>query len=176
MIFAGRARIAAYLVACLVVGASALAASEPGRGRETGWREALERADAALAGGDAREARRHWEEAYRVAVHTRTPEGLLAVGQASLRVGEATRGRQGAVAEARRIFLLALFQARERHDPDGVALAGQAFAGLGDREVADRAFDIALALATRNDDAGARERVTAAGRGSSSRLTGVDVR
>jgi hypothetical protein len=80
---AGRARIGAYVAA----------AGEPGRGRETAWREALERANAALAGGDAREARRRWEEAYQVAVHTRTLEGLLAVGEASLRVGEATRSR-----------------------------------------------------------------------------------
>jgi hypothetical protein len=165
---AGRARIGAYVAACLIVGASALAAGEPGRGRDTAWREALERANAALAGGDAREARRHWEEAYRVAVHTRTLEGLLAVGEASLRVGEATRGRQSAVAEARRIFLVALFQAREHRDPDGVALAGRAFAGLGDREMADRALAVALALAT--PDAGARERVIAlAGRATAGR-------
>jgi hypothetical protein len=153
MSLAGRAQIAAYGVACLIAGASALAASEPGRVREATWREAIERAEAALAGGNPREARRHWEGAYRVAVHARTPEGLLAVGRAYLSIGEATRGRQSAVSEARRIFLIALFQARERGDADGVALAGEAFAALGDREVADRAFDVAIALATRNRDA-----------------------
>jgi hypothetical protein len=31
-----------------------------------------------------------------------------------------------------------------------VALVGTAFVGLGDREVAARVFDVALALATRN--------------------------
>ena len=159
MSLAGRARIAAYLAACLIVGTSALAASEPGRVRETVWPEALARVDASLAGGDAREARRHWGEAYRDAIRRRTPDGLLAVGQASLRVGEATQDRQSAVSEARRIFLIALFQARERRDPDGVALVGTAFVGLGDREVADRVFDVALAVAAHNRDSGARTRV-----------------
>jgi hypothetical protein len=161
MSLAGRARIGAYVVAVLIAAASVLAGSNPGRMGPTAWHEPLERVDAALAGGDAREARRHWEEAYRVAVHSRTPEGLLAVGQASLRVGEATGDRQAAVPEARRVFLLALFQARERHDPDGVALAGRAFADLGDRTVADRAFAVARALATRSRDTDASERVTA---------------
>lgn len=174
MSLGGRARIAAYLAACLIIGASALAASEPGRVRETVWPEALERVNAALAGGDAREARRHWEEAYRDAIRWRTPDGLLAVGQASLRIGEATQDRQSAVSEACRIFLVALFQGRERRDPDGVALAGTAFVGLGDREVADRVFDVALALAARNRDSGARERVNAlAGRATTSHVTSV---
>jgi hypothetical protein len=85
MSVAGRAQIAVYIVACLIAGASALAASEPGRVREATWREAIERAEAALAGGNPREARRHWEGAYRVVVHARTPEGCSRDGAAGLR-------------------------------------------------------------------------------------------
>lgn len=157
---AGRARIAAYLAICLIVGGSVLATSEPRRAREAGWQQQLERADSALAGGDAREARRHWEGAYRNAVHARAPEGLLKVGRAYLRIGETLHDRESAVPEARRIFLLALFQARERGDADAVARSGEAFAALGDRDVADRAFDVALTLAGGSHDTAARERVT----------------
>lgn len=168
MSFAGQARIVAYLVASLIVGLSALAASEPGPVRVATWREALQRVDTALVGGHAREARRAWEDAFRAAVGARTPGGMLAVGRASLRIAEVTGDRQSAVAEARRMFLAALFQARERQDADGVALAAEAFAGLGDREVADRAFAVAAALAARSGNAAAVSRVAAlAGRGTS---------
>ena len=161
MSFAGQARIVAYLVASLIIGVSALAASEPGRMREATWREALERAGAALAEGNAREAHQAWEDAYRAALRDRTPESLLAVGRAYLRIGETTRGRQAALSQARRICLVALFQARERDDANGVALAAEAFAALGDREVADRAFAVAAQLAARNQDAVTRERIVA---------------
>jgi tetratricopeptide (TPR) repeat protein len=158
---AAKARISAYVGLWLLVGAWVLGAREPGRFRETQWREPLERASAALSEGDARQARQHWEQAYRAAVGARSAAALLAVGHEYLNIGEATRGSQAAVAEARRIFLAALFAARERQDAHGVALAGQAFAALGDREVAERAFDVAVALASRSRDAGARERIAA---------------
>ena len=84
---------------------------------------------------------------------------MLEVGLAYLRIGEAARDRQTAVARARQIFLLALFQARERRDPGVVAAAGEAFASLGDREVADRAFAVAMALAAQNNDTRTREHI-----------------
>jgi hypothetical protein len=158
---AAKARISAYVLLWLLVGAWVLAAREPARPRETQWREPLERASAAMAGGDVQEARRHWEQAYRAAVGARSAAALLAVGHESLKIGEVARGGHSAVPEARRIFLAALFAARERQDAHGVGMAGQAFAALGDHEVADRAFDVAIALASRNGDAGARERIAA---------------
>jgi hypothetical protein len=85
-----------------------------------------------------------------------------------------SRGHESAVSEARRIFLVALFQAHERSDPDGVARAGEAFASLGDREVADHAFDVALVLATPIRDGGARVRVMAlASRATTGTVTSV---
>jgi hypothetical protein len=166
---AAKTRISAYVLLWLLVGAWVLTAREPGRPREAQWREPLERASAAMAGGDAREAHRHWEQAYRAAVVARSSAALLAVGHEYLTIGEATRGSQSAVAEARRIFLTALFAARERQDAHGVALAGQAFAALGDREVANRAFDVAIALASRSRDTDASERIAAV----AGRLTGA---
>jgi hypothetical protein len=158
---AAKARISAYVLLWLLIGAWALAPGEPGGPRETQWREPLERASAALSGGDVREARRHWEQAYRAAVGARSAAALLAVGHAHLKIGEAAVGAHSAVPEARRIFLAALFAARERQDAHGVAMAGQAFAALGDRDVANRAFDVAIALASSNRDASARERIAA---------------
>lgn len=163
---AGGVRIAAFALACLVVSAALLAGNAPARQRQVArsaqaaWRAPLVRADAALASGDARRARQAWEEAYRLAIHARDPEGLLAVGHFSLRIGEATHEGQSSVAEARRNFLAAMFQARERRDAEGVARAGEAFDELGDRDVADRAFAVALALASQSRDAGARENVS----------------
>lgn len=161
---AGRARIAAYAAVFLIVGVTVLVAREPSRGREASWPAAIERAQTAVAVGDAGEARRLWEDAYRDAVQRRTATGLLAVGHLSLQIGDITHDRLATTAEARRIFLLALLQAREDHDPDGVALAGRAFADLGDRDVAARAFDIALTLALAKRDAEAHARVTALAR------------
>ena len=155
------ARIAAYVVVVLLVSASAPAGNDRTFAPDAAWREPLQRVETALAGGDARGAAHAWEVAYRAAMRARAPEGLLEVGRARLRIGEATRDRQTAVAQARRIFLVALFQARERREPCGVARAGEAFASLGDREVADRAFEVAMALAVRNGDAVVRERIAA---------------
>jgi hypothetical protein len=168
MSLAGRARIAAYVAAVSIVGITVLVAREPSRGRDASWPAAIERAQAVLAGGDAGVARRFWEDAYRDAVQRRTAAGLLAVGHLSLQIGDSAHDRQAALAEARRIFLLALLQAREDRDPDGVALAGRAFADLGDRDVAARAFDIALALAIAKRDADAHARVTALARRAAS--------
>lgn len=155
------ARITAYVVVVLLVSASAVVGNDRARSPDAAWREPLQRVETALAVGDVRGAAHAWEVAYRAAMRARTPVGMLEVGRARLRIGEAARDRQTAVAQARRIFLLALFQARERRDPSGAARAGEAFASLGDREVADRAFEVAMVLAAQNGDAVARERIAA---------------
>ena len=154
----GTARLGACLF--LVIFVSALAAAANGRGGspDTGWREPLQRVEPALARGDTRGAVQAWEMAYRAAMGGRTPEGMIEVGHAALRMGVASQNHQAAMAQARRLFLAALFQARERRDPGTVARAGEAFASLGDRDVAVRAFEIAATLATQN-----------AGRGSGGR-------
>ena len=139
----------------------ALALGEALRGRDVDWRQALQRVETARADGDVRGAEQAWEDAYRVAMRARTPQALLDVGRAYLRLGDTARDRRTTTPRARRIFLEAFVQARERRDGDGVAGAGEAFASLGDREIADRAFDVALALATQSRDAAARDRIAA---------------
>jgi len=86
---------------------------------------------------------------------------MLAVGRAYLRLSATSR--EAAVAQARRMFLEALFQALTRNDADGVASAAEAFAALGDREVADRACHIGMSLALQNGDVDALKRLVALG-------------
>lgn len=158
---AGASVLAGLTLLALVTSASALRADPGQPDIEARWRVPLAHAEAALAAGDATGAERAWQEAYRAAIRSGAPGSLLELGHAYLRVGEAARGRETAIGRTRRAYLIALFRARQRRDADGAAAAGQAFAALGDREVADRAFAIALALAARNRDDGAKERIAA---------------
>jgi len=162
---AAHARIAAYGLACslisLAVWSPVLTRSDPTPSPTAAGREALQRAEAALAAGDVRGARQAWDEAYQVAMQTRQPDDLLGVGHAYLRIGAAGTDRSATVARARGIYLAALFQARERRDAHAVARAGEAFAALGDHEVAERAFDVAMALAAQRRDAAVHDRIAA---------------
>jgi hypothetical protein len=116
------------------------------------WSPDIRAMDDALARRDVGAAERAWGSAYRLAAAGRSWEGRLAVGDASLRIGEAGGLRTSAEARARANYLAALLLARERGSLDGVLRAAEAFAALGDREVADRGLAIAERLA-----AGARD-------------------
>ena len=158
---AATTRIAACLIVVLALSATAVAGTASSRSTPTGRPELLERAEVALASGEPRAAHEAWEQAYRGAMHARSTEGLLAVGDAYLRIGEAVHDRSTAVASARRIYLMALFQARGRRDAAGVAAVAAAFSSLGDRETASRGFEIATAIATERGDTTALERIAA---------------
>jgi hypothetical protein len=158
---AAAARIGAYVLVCGVVGVMALTGQGRARPVEVSWRAELHRADSTLSSGDVRGAENAWQDAYRLVLGARSPEGLLEAGHAYLRIGEAAYGGSVAVAQARRIYLLALVQARARGDAETLARAGEAFAALGDREVAERAFAVAYALATQRRDEAARDRIAA---------------
>jgi hypothetical protein len=161
MSIAALARVVAYGVAVLLVCGLAVAGNVSPPSPEATWRKSLQGMEYALDVGDVRGATRAWEEAYRAAMAARTPEGMLEVGRAALRRGDAAGDHQMAVSQARRIFLAALFQARERRDSVGIAHAGVAFASLGDHELADRAFAVAAALAGRDRDVVGQDRVAA---------------
>jgi hypothetical protein len=166
----GLLRVAAYLLAWLIAGAPMVARSGAVLVPDPPWGEPLQRAESLRARGDVPAGEAAWDEAYRAAMRSRVSGGLLDVGRAYLRIGEAARDHGTAVARARRLFLGALFRAREARDPVGVAEAAAAFAGLGDRAVADRAFVVALALAEQDRDPAARNRIAALrGRASAER-------
>jgi hypothetical protein len=128
------------LLTWLLAGPSAATAQTRTPAAPSTWREPLSRAERSLANGEPRQAELAWEEARRAAIRSRLPHALIEVGVAYLSIGEVTRDRQTAAARARQLFLESLFRARERRDVDGIAAASQAFAALGDCEVADRAF------------------------------------
>jgi len=154
-------RTVAYGVAMLATVSLACSANDHPRRPAADWHSPLQLADAALTSGDARTAQVAWEQAYRIAMRTRTPRGLIQVGEAFLRIGEVSRDRHTAVAQARRIFLEALVQARARRDALGAAAAATAFARLGDRDVAARGFEMALTIARQHGDIAAREQIAA---------------
>jgi len=112
------------------------------------WAVPLRTLDEALARKDVSTAVRASHDAYGVALGSRRWEGLIEVGDAELRVGEIARSRKASEARARELYLAALFRARHQGSLDGVLRAGEAFAALGDREVAEQCFRIAEGLVT----------------------------
>jgi hypothetical protein len=99
--------------------------------------------DAAIARRDATGAAIEWRAAHALALRARRWETLLAVGDAALRVDALVRDGAtkptGFQAEARQAYLRALFQARAERSQEGMQRAADAFAALGDAEMATRA-------------------------------------
>ncbi len=125
------------------------------------WTIHLRRVDEALAQKNVSAAEQAWHDAYGAALGSRRWQGLIAVGDAYLQIGETAKGRKAAEARARKLYLAALFRARNEGSLDGVLRVAEAFAALGDREVVDQSLRIAERLATRSQDAQANARVQA---------------
>lgn len=145
--------------------------------REAGgapWTAHLERVAAALAQRNVSVAELAWQAAYGEALRSRRWEGMLAVGEVYLRIGEVAGNRKPAEAKARQAYLAALFRARQQESLDGVLRAAEAFAALGDREVAEQGVYVAQRLAARAQDAQARERVRVVAERLSARLIGPE--
>jgi hypothetical protein len=149
----------ATLAAALEVTAARV--GDPRPKPETPWLAPLEIMDQAIERGDLTSAETARHEAYRAAIASRRWEGFLAAGDAILRVGEAAQNRRSAEPEARRLYLSALFHARDQRSLDGVLLATEAFGRLGDRDVVDKAIHIARDLAGPDPEAQARVRLVA---------------
>ena len=140
------------------------------------WTRHIRALDQALAAQDTAGAVRAWFEAHAAAMRSPSWEGLLAVGQASLRVGERPHRAKAFEARARRAYLMSLFRARDRGSVDGVLRTAAAFAELGDREVVERCLAVAESLMAGSTDPQARERVRLAGTQLRERLLVADVR
>jgi hypothetical protein len=160
----GRVLIVIPVVLMIVTAGAALVghvSATPTTASRLTWEQRLEKVDGALASRDlpaAHEAvREAVYEAYAAALRSHAWEPLLRAADAQLRVdaasGFAGRGRE----RARVNYLAALFRAREQRSLDGVLLAAEAFARLGDDAVVQQALDVARELAGR--DPAARERV-----------------
>ncbi len=61
------------------------------------------------------------------------------MGDAAVRIDAREDEGTAFRAEARQAYLLALFRARDARAPEGIARVADAFAALGDREMAARA-------------------------------------
>jgi hypothetical protein len=155
---------AATLLAALEVTAARGGASAPKadtQWADTPWMSPLRDMDDAIARGDLTAAETARHQAYRAAIASRRWEGFLAAGDAILRLGEAAQSRGTAEPEARRLYLSALFRAPGQQSLDGVLLATEAFARLGDRDVVEKGLHLARDLAGSDPEAQARVRMVA---------------
>lgn len=123
-----------------------------------GWDE-IRLMDAALARGDISTAVRARQSAHERATAARSWQGLLAVGDATLRLEEATGYRAVVLSEARRAYLTALYRARQQGSLEGALGAARAFAALGDRDMVEGSLAIAGDLAGRRGDSQASDQV-----------------
>jgi hypothetical protein len=133
-----------------------------GRASGTGpWVDAIRLMDEALAKGDLRAALRAREDARLAALGSQGWEGLVLVGDATLRV--AHNSGLGAAMEpaARRAYVFALHRARRQGSLEGVLRVTEALVALGDRDMARKACGIAGTLAASSREPEARERVRA---------------
>jgi hypothetical protein len=94
--------------------------------------------DEALARRDTVAAAREWQTAYAAALATPGWEGLVAAGDAARRARHLNGSSGPADAKARTAYLIAFFRARHQASVAGMARAADAFAALGDHEVAER--------------------------------------
>lgn len=115
----------------------------------------------AVQRGDLVTARAAWHDAYRSLRRTRDWQGMAALGDTAQGIAGASGARQPWEADARQGYLGALFRARAEASLDGVLRATEAFATLGDRDVAEEGLRIAESVALRTGTAEARDRVLA---------------
>ncbi|MBI2114009.1 MAG: hypothetical protein HYT85_02820 [candidate division NC10 bacterium] len=140
---------------------------------ESPWIAPLRRVDDALARKDVSAAERAWHEAYGEALRSRHWEGMLAVGDATLRIGNVVGSRQAPAGKARRLYLAALFRARDQGSLEGVLRTAEAFAALGDREVVYQSVRIAEGLTAQRSDGDARARLHALAESMTGELVGA---
>lgn len=110
------------------------------------WVYRLTLVDHALAAGTMSQAFYEWHEAHGEAFRSGRWEALLAVGDAAARIDAATGSAVDFRADARRVYLAALVRARAEYSAAGVRRIAEAFARLGDHELAERAYRVAQDL------------------------------
>lgn len=116
------------------------------------WADYVRGVDDAIALKNVSAAEWAWRQAWTAAIASRRWDGLLAVGDSALRIGDVSSTPRTATARARQAYLAGLFRARQAGSVDGVVRAAEAFLALGDREVAHKALKMAEDLALRAND------------------------
>ncbi len=120
------------------------------------WTAPLHEVDDALAAKNSSAALAALHVAYLTALGSRGWEGMIAVGNAALRVGEAMSDRRRFAAKARLAYRSALFRARHLRSLEGVLQAGDAFNALGDANVAQQCLEVARGLTAGDPEREAR--------------------
>ena len=157
-----RQQVLEVAVAAALIGAASTCGESLTSSAPPPWTVPLQRVDTALASRNVRAAEEAWHEAHRAALWSRQRwDGLIEVGEAYLRIGEVANGRQAPKKTARRLYLTALFRARQQGSLDGVLRTADAFAVLGDRETVTQCLQVADQVAERTRDPQARARVEA---------------
>ena len=165
----GPRKSARVFISVVLAAATLLAALEvkyargvaPASKPDAPWLTPLQEMDSAIARADVMAAATAQHLAYRAALESRKWEGLLAVGDATLRLGEVTQSPRLAGPEVRRLYLTALFRARAANSLDGVLQTTEAFAQLGDAQVVEQGLNLARDLAGPDPEAQARVRALA---------------
>lgn len=114
------------------------------------WKTHLQWVDEALAVNDTSRAVLLWRDAYGAALGSGDWEAMLAVGDASVRIGQTASVHTGFDAKARQSYLTALFRARQQRSLEGVLRTTEAFAALGDDAVVAQGLHIAEEVAGRD--------------------------
>jgi hypothetical protein len=152
----------------MLLGLSALAAaSSMVRGGDESassrapWVDAIRVMDEALAKGDVRSALSAREDARLAALSSDGWEGLVLVGDATLRLAQGSGLRVAMEPAARRAYVFALHRARRQESFEGVVRVTEALVTMGDLDMARKGCRVAGALAAAAGAPDARERVRA---------------
>jgi hypothetical protein len=119
---------------------------EAGARADAPWAPQVRALDDALGRKDAAAAARAWHGARQAAIASRRWEALLDTGDATLRLAEVPAWRPTATARARELYLSAFFRAREERSVQGMQRSADAFARLGDTQVAEQCLRAARDL------------------------------
>jgi hypothetical protein len=111
------------------------------------WAAHVAAVDQALVRHDVSAAVGAWQEAYGAALASRGWEGMIAVGDAFLRIGAEAGSPRGSRPNARQAYLNALVRAHRDGSAAGMRHTAEAFAALGDQAVAEHCFRVANELA-----------------------------
>ncbi|MBI1736247.1 MAG: hypothetical protein HYR51_13825 [Candidatus Rokubacteria bacterium] len=162
--------LGAIVVALALVEAFSATATATAETPEAAWATHLRAVDEALAERAMRRAARSWSNACLAARAARSWRGMLEVGDAALRIGEASGTRAAARPKARQLYLAAFFGARQQQALDGILRAAESFAALGDHDVSEQCLREGERLAADAGDPDARLRVARSRRVVAERL------
>ena len=154
--------ILVVMVVLLAAGEAAASPSNPLVAPAAPWAGHLREMDEALAQRNVEAAERAWHDAYLSALGSQLWQGMVEVGDASLRIGAVRGFRKISEATARQSYLAALSRASQLGSLEGVLRTAQALAALRDRAVVEQCLRIAENLARETRTAQARNRVRAA--------------